>query len=642
MFENYFIRHQPVRVEADPTIDPNLESATLDDSNPSNSSRVNHNLPMLVLSIARLLILVFIHHKSDDACLLNQEAESLDDRLDSLLEKYLAAPKEPTSGETNDRKAREKWQELNSALDTATATYRRKEKKEKNFKFPQLMIKNLYHFNNLRLKYSLDGTPAPSAAASLAAAQAAINQRSFASGTAPKARSGIYLARSIQFEARHVINNKSLLEVKRGNRKTHHSLLDNAKLRKELLTWAASQTPGHVTPLTFREYTLHTVFPQFDINRSLSRQTATRWMIRLGYRPQEYRKCLYFDGHERPDVIEARKKYIKEFDLYRKRSRIYGGDDLDMAPQVDPAALGDGKETVFIYHDESTIHAKEKPKSSWLLPGTTELRSKSAGRLIHISDFILETTGRLKLSAEQFAETGIESDDAATIIYPGSNGDKWWDMEQLCHQVAKKAIPVFELLHPNCQAVFVFDCSSAHGAFSKSALRVQNMNLSPGGKQSRLQDSVIPCDDPHIPQHLRGLAQTFVYDSLHPDPKRAGKPKGIQVILEERGLWDYYNNLRLKERKPALKLRCDVCSKSNARKDALVRSEKLIRQAEATGYLLSEEQCVEELMVAEGHCPEDMSNQPNLTAKSVGCCWSNILSHQSDFRQQTTIASTYY
>jgi hypothetical protein len=127
------------------------------------------------------------------------------------------------------------------------------------------------------------------------------------------------------------------------------------------------------------------------------------------------------------------------------------------------------------------------------------LQLKNAGCLIHISDFILETTGQLVLSPKKLKELQqtdsqnlLESKDAATIIYPGSKGNKWWDMEQLCHQVLKKAIPIFEALHPDTQAVFVFDCSSAHGAFAPSALRVQNMNFNPGGKQSRLRDTVIP------------------------------------------------------------------------------------------------------------------------------------------------------
>jgi hypothetical protein len=57
-------------------------------------------------------------------------------------------------------------------------------------------------------------------------------------------------------------------------------------------------------------------------------------------------------------------------------------------------------------------------------------------------------------------------------------------MEQLCHQVLHMAIPIFNINHPDLQAVFVFDCSLAHGAYAKSALQVHDVNLKPGGKQS--------------------------------------------------------------------------------------------------------------------------------------------------------------
>ena len=103
-------------------------------------------------------------------------------------------------------------------------------------------------------------------------------------------------------------------------------------------------------------------------------------------------------------------------------------------------------------------------------------------------------------------------------------------MEQLCHQVSKKAIPIFEALKPDAQAVFVFDCTSAHGAFAFSALRLQNMNLNPGRKQSRLQDTVILCNDTNNPLHLRGQPQNLSYDTSHPDPNQAGKPKGVQAV----------------------------------------------------------------------------------------------------------------
>ncbi|EFP79041.1 uncharacterized protein PGTG_04997 [Puccinia graminis f. sp. tritici CRL 75-36-700-3] len=169
------------------------------------------------------------------------------------------------------------------------------------------------------------------------------------------------------------------------------------------------------------------------------------------------------------------------------------------------------------------------------------------------------------------------------------------------------------------------------------------MNLNPGGKQSRLRDSIIPSDDPLIPHHLRGLRQQFCYDSSHPDPKRAGQPKGIQAILEERGIWQHFTSLRVQEGKPALKLQCNSCTTSNIRKDALNRSAKLIQQAEDAGYFLTPEQCVSEHMAAEGQSPEiepSDSDAANNTTESTNCCWSKILSQQSDFINERPLLQT--
>lgn len=54
-----------------------------------------------------------------------------------------------------------------------------------------------------------------------------------------------------------------------------------------------------------------------------------------------------------------------------------------------------------IFHDESTIHANDQSHFVWETDDQHELRQKSRGRLIHISDFIIEHCGRLVLTAEE-------------------------------------------------------------------------------------------------------------------------------------------------------------------------------------------------------------------------------------------------
>ena len=49
----------------------------------------------------------------------------------------------------------------------------------------------------------------------------------------------------------------------------------------------------------------------------------------------------------------------------------------------------------------------------------------------------------------------------------------------------KSAIEIFEVAHPGCQALFIFDQSSAHASLPLDALQAFDMNKSNGGKQCK-------------------------------------------------------------------------------------------------------------------------------------------------------------
>jgi len=148
------------------------------------------------------------------------------------------------------------------------------------------------------------------------------------------------------------------------------------------------------------------------------------------------------------------------------------------------------------------------------------LRKKGCGRLIHVSDFINEEDGQLVLRDSE----GNIIQDARRIIYPGFNEDLWWDAEQLLAQV-KDGIEIFKAAHPDCQALFIFNQSAAHGSLAPDALRAFDMNKSNGGKQHRQYDTIIPQSNPV--EAPWGLPQLMTMPS--------GKPKGLQAVLEERG-----------------------------------------------------------------------------------------------------------
>src|SRR6266851_4011510 len=135
-----------------------------------------------------------------------------------------------------------------------------------------------------------------------------------------------------------------------------------------------------------------------------------------------------------------------------------------------------------------------------------KLQRKGCRWLIHVLDFIEEENGCLSVHNE---EDDVVK-DARCIIYPGVSSDLWWDHVQLLMQV-DKAIVIFEEVHPNCIALFVFNQSSTHTSLRPDALRAFDMNQSNGGKQQKQKDTMILMNNPHPEFH--GKAQKMTTDT---------------------------------------------------------------------------------------------------------------------------------
>jgi hypothetical protein len=96
---------------------------------------------------------------------------------------------------------------------------------------------------------------------------------------------------------------------------------------------------------------------------SIKARTAREWLNRLGYRWKNVKKGVYVDGHERVDVVEYRKIFVKQFMEMSKYAREWEevkdekGDvtKLRKVEKVIENDYGDGREIVFVTHDESTF-----------------------------------------------------------------------------------------------------------------------------------------------------------------------------------------------------------------------------------------------------------------------------------------------
>jgi len=67
--------------------------------------------------------------------------------------------------------------------------------------------------------------------------------------------------------------------------------------------------------------------------------------------------------------------------------------------ETPPTLSPDKKEHHLIAHDEVCFHVNDLSRTEWVACGEQPLRQKGRGRIVHVSDFIIERTGRLSLTS---------------------------------------------------------------------------------------------------------------------------------------------------------------------------------------------------------------------------------------------------
>ena len=112
-------------------------------------------------------------------------------------------------------------------------------------------------------------------------------------------------------------------------------------------------------------------------------ETARLWLCSLGFSQKYHKKGVYFDGHERPDVVEYGEQFVQQLHELDQRC-IYDGHE--------PQLLEGEKPLIQIHHDESTFYANADQGHYWADDHVTILKQKSLGQAIMVSDFVEEAT----------------------------------------------------------------------------------------------------------------------------------------------------------------------------------------------------------------------------------------------------------
>ena len=109
----------------------------------------------------------------------------------------------------------------------------------------------------------------------------------------------------------------------------------------------------------------------------------------------KYRKGLYYDGHDRPNVLDYHQKHFLpamwQYQLRMVKYRIREV-ETELIKQLQPGE----RRIVLVAHDKATMQANDGDKEGWVLDGEQPLKKKGAGRGLHQSEIICSIYGWLK------------------------------------------------------------------------------------------------------------------------------------------------------------------------------------------------------------------------------------------------------
>ena len=209
---------------------------------------------------------------------------------------------------------------------------------------------------------------------------------------------------------------------------------------------------------------------KLNLNKAIavSERTSVRWLHEFGMSYKDYKPGSYCDDHEREDVVQYRPSFLERMQVYEKRMPQFVGDNMETV--IEPELSGTEKKLVLVTHEESCLSSYDGRTTIWMDQDRNVLRPKGDGRSIMVSEFLCECHGLLQLAPELAEEHPNAPRESMVIIKPGKNSDGYWKNSDLIDQVENRVIPIFKILHPEADALLMFENSHNHHAFSPDAL----------------------------------------------------------------------------------------------------------------------------------------------------------------------------
>ncbi|CAG8498285.1 817_t:CDS:2, partial [Scutellospora calospora] len=244
-------------------------------------------------------------------------------------------------------------------------------------------------------------------------------------------------------------------------------IIDDKDIEIKCNIWIKSQN-FKITLAIFKKFIKDELFPSVRI---LKKKTVS--LKTTG---------IYYDGHEREDILEYKKTFLEKIFKHEKYMSKYEDEFME---RIHPILPQGEKERVLVVYDECIFYSNDGKQ---------------------------EIDGCLCLQQSDIERYSNISKEAKCYLIPSANQE----------------------------AVFTFDNSSNHDAFSEDTLIASRMNLGSDGKQLIMHDTYFGKNNQiQSIVFLETDSDIKLYEEIYSelDKKLQGKPKGIKQVLTEREKW---------------------------------------------------------------------------------------------------------
>lgn len=271
--------------------------------------------------------------------------------------------------------------------------------------------------------------------------------------------------------------------------------------------------------------------------KGFSLRTAQRWLKLMGYRWKPEARGMYFDGHEREDVVLYRQQtFLPRYLSLSERAAQFDDNGVEL-PREPPLR---GKEVIFHHHDESIFYGNDRRKLRWVHDSESpKPYAKGEGQSLMVADFVSSTLGWLS------SPDGYER--ARVTLRPGKGRDGYFSCGEVLEQLTT-AMNILDKHYASYEHVFVLDNARTHTKRAESALSARRMPKNP--RRSFEFDTVVRDSsgkavlgqngEPRMERRRMddatfadGAPQSLYFPRNH--SRYPGYFKGMTEILRERG-----------------------------------------------------------------------------------------------------------